>query len=54
LPRCFREGEAGQTMLETQNVTADNKGGYTAQLGASKSEGLPLDLFTSGVGDRDF
>ena len=41
-------------MLETQNVTADNKGGYTAQLGASKSEGLPLDLFTSGVGDRDF
>jgi hypothetical protein len=41
-------------MLETQNVTADNKGGCTAQLGASKSEGLPLDLFTSGVGDRDF
>jgi hypothetical protein len=34
--------------LETQNVQADAKGSYTAQLGATKSEGLPLDLFTSG------
>ena len=34
--------------LETQNVQADSKGNYTAQLGATKSEGLPLDLFTSG------
>ena len=34
--------------LETQNIQADSKGNYTAQLGATKSEGLPLDLFTSG------
>ena len=34
--------------LETQNVQADSKGNYTAQLGATKSDGLPLDLFTSG------
>jgi len=40
--------EGSPLWLETQNVTADSKGGYTAQLGATKSEGLPLDLFTSG------
>jgi hypothetical protein len=34
--------------LETQNVQADSKGNYTARLGVTKSEGLPLDLFTSG------
>jgi trimeric autotransporter adhesin len=34
--------------LETQNVTADNKGNYTAQLGATRPQGLPLDLFSSG------
>lgn len=34
--------------LETQNIQADGKGNFTAQLGATKSEGLPLDLFTSG------
>jgi trimeric autotransporter adhesin len=34
--------------METQNVTADARGNYTAQLGAIKPEGLPLDLFTSG------
>jgi hypothetical protein len=34
--------------LETQNIQPDNRGNYTAQLGATKSEGLPLDLFTSG------
>src|SRR5579863_4770056 len=35
--------------LETQNVQADTKGTYTVQLGATKSEGLPLDLFASGT-----
>jgi hypothetical protein len=35
---------------ETQNVQPDAKGNYTVQLGATKSEGLPLDLFTSGEG----
>src|SRR6202035_3613183 len=34
--------------LETQNVTADARGNYTVQLGATKPAGLPLDLFSSG------
>ena len=32
---------------ETQNVTADSNGRYTALLGATKPEGLPAELFTS-------
>jgi hypothetical protein len=35
--------------METQNVQADTKGNYIVQLGATKPEGLPLDLFTSGA-----
>lgn len=42
------EYEGSPLWLETQNVMADNKGNYTIQLGATKSEGLPLDLFASG------
>jgi hypothetical protein len=34
--------------METQNVQADAKGTYTAQLGATGSDGLPLELFSSG------
>jgi hypothetical protein len=34
--------------METQNVQADSRGNYTAQLGATKTEGLPQELFTSG------
>jgi trimeric autotransporter adhesin len=34
--------------LETQNIQADAKGNYMVQLGATKPEGLPLDLFASG------
>jgi Chaperone of endosialidase len=33
---------------ETQNVTADAKGNYMVQLGATKSDGLPLELFSTG------
>jgi hypothetical protein len=33
--------------LETQNVTADSTGHYTALLGSTKTEGLPAELFTS-------
>jgi hypothetical protein len=33
--------------LETQNVTADNNGHYTALLGSTKPDGLPAELFTS-------
>ena len=34
--------------LETQNVQADVNGHYTVYLGASKSGGLPQDVFVSG------
>jgi hypothetical protein len=33
--------------LETQNVTADRNGHYTALLGSAKPDGLPAELFTS-------
>jgi hypothetical protein len=33
--------------LETQNVTADSTGHYTALLGSTKPEGLPAELFNS-------
>jgi hypothetical protein len=33
--------------VETQSLTLDSLGHYTALLGANSSEGLPLDLFTS-------
>jgi YVTN family beta-propeller protein len=33
--------------LETQNVTADGNGHYTALLGSTKPDGLPTELFTS-------
>ncbi len=43
-------GETGGSALwmETQNVQADSRGSYTVQLGATKTEGLPQELFTSG------
>jgi hypothetical protein len=34
--------------METQNVTADAEGNYSVQLGATKPQGIPLDLFSSG------
>jgi len=40
--------EGAPLWLETQNVQADAKGNYTVQLGATKSDGLPLELFSSG------
>ena len=39
--------EGSPLWLEVQNVTADSKGNYTIQLGATKPEGLPLELFSS-------
>ena len=45
----YKEQEGGSPLwLESQNVQADAKGNYTAQLGATKPAGLPLDLFSSG------
>ncbi|MGA9307865.1 MAG: hypothetical protein WBW31_20870, partial [Candidatus Sulfotelmatobacter sp.] len=38
---------AAPLWLETQNVTADGSGRYTALLGSTKPDGLPADLFTS-------
>jgi hypothetical protein len=40
--------EGAPLWLETQNIQADAKGNYTAQLGTTKPDGLPLDLFSSG------
>jgi hypothetical protein len=45
----YKEESGGSPLwLETQNVQADAKGNYTVQLGATKPDGLPLDLFSSG------
>ena len=45
----YSEQSGGSPLwLETQTVQADTKGNYAVQLGASRPEGLPLDLFTSG------
>lgn len=41
------QSEGSPLWLETQNVIADSKGNYTIQLGATKPEGLPLELFSS-------
>jgi hypothetical protein len=40
--------EGSPLWMETQSLNTDAKGNYTAQLGATRTEGLPLDLFTSG------
>jgi hypothetical protein len=46
----YAQEEGGTPLwLETQTVQADGKGNYTVQLGATKAEGLPLELFTSGT-----
>jgi hypothetical protein len=45
----YKEQDEGAPLwLETQNVQGDAKGNYTVQLGATKPDGLPLDLFSSG------
>jgi trimeric autotransporter adhesin len=45
----YRDQLGGSPLwFETQNVTADSRGNYTVQLGATLPEGLPLDLFASG------
>jgi hypothetical protein len=44
------ENQEGGTALwsETQNLTLDDQGRYTALLGATQPDGLPLDVFASG------
>jgi hypothetical protein len=45
----YKDQEGGAAIwLETQNVQMDENGHYSALLGATKNEGLPMDLFSSG------
>jgi hypothetical protein len=45
----YKDQEGGATLwLETQNAQLDAAGHYTVMLGATKSDGLPTELFTSG------
>jgi hypothetical protein len=45
----YREQYEGTPLwIETQNITVDAKANYTAQLGATKSDGLPMGLFSTG------
>ena len=45
----YKDQEGGSALwLETQNINLDEQGRYTVLLGATKNEGLPLELFTSG------
>ena len=45
----YKDQEGGAALwLETQNVPLDASGRYSVLLGATKEEGVPMDLFTSG------
>jgi hypothetical protein len=45
----YKDQEGGAALwLETQNVQLDAAGHYSVQLGASKPDGLPAELFASG------
>jgi hypothetical protein len=46
----YKDQEGGAPIwLETQNVAIDADGNYTALLGSSSKDGVPLELFTSGA-----
>jgi len=45
----YSEQQGGAPVwMETQNVQPDARGNYTAQLGSTKPDGMPVDLFTTG------
>ncbi|HXM63009.1 MAG TPA: hypothetical protein VN950_19260 [Terriglobales bacterium] len=45
----YKDQQGGVPLwMETQNIHPDAKGNYNVQLGASQSQGLPQELFTSG------
>jgi hypothetical protein len=45
----YKDQEGGAPLwVETQNVSADKAGHYSAQLGATKPDGLPVEQFSSG------
>ena len=44
----YKDQEGGAPLwMETQNVQPDSGGRYSVQLGATKPDGLPTDIFTS-------
>jgi len=45
----YEENQGGAPLwMETQNVALDSAGGYTAQIGATHPDGLPIALFANG------
>jgi len=45
----YRDAQGGAPLwMETQNVTPDKMGRYTVQLGTTRSEGLPSEMFLTG------
>jgi Chaperone of endosialidase len=45
----YSEEQGGQPLWqETQNVSLDSEGHYTAMLGATQKDGVPVDLFSTG------
>jgi len=45
----YKDEQGGAPLwMETQNVPLDAAGGYTAQIGATHPDGLPMDLFGPG------
>src|SRR5580700_1187770 len=45
----YKDQQAGSPLwVETQNVQADAAGHYTAMLGSATTEGVPLEVFSSG------
>ncbi|HET9307737.1 MAG TPA: hypothetical protein VFO46_17085 [Candidatus Sulfotelmatobacter sp.] len=45
----YRDEQGGAPLwLETQNVSPDKTGHYSVQLGATRSDGLPSDMFLTG------
>jgi len=45
----YADQEGGAALwMETQNVTFDGAGRYTALLGGESSDGVPLELFITG------
>lgn len=45
----YKDQQGGAPLwMETQNVTLDAQGNYSLLMGATQSEGLPLELFATG------
>jgi hypothetical protein len=46
----YRDEQGGTPLWqETQNVTLDSEGHYTAMLGSTQKDGVPVDLFSTAV-----